>query len=315
VTGKVLLLSGLVLNVLTGALCKRAETDSAVTADRAEFRLVSPILKNEFAFSLDFFGLTYLGVSSNLIDREILLYGAYEKPVLFFMRDNFGLSGCRNFVDVGANRGQHSLFMSKYAQAVYAFEPYPPAWRDMTRMIDLNKLLKIHLWKVGLGKTNSEAEFFKPPRENLGTGSFIPNFSKENTPYGKLPLVRGDGFFKANHIKDFCMIKIDVEGAEKFAIEGLQETLKKERPIIVMEYNVAGRTFFENFDSFVKLIPDGYLFMYFSTATYDYDAYTGKYRLVDFTKNAFNNVNDDRYHLNLALIPKELGHEVKLSND
>lgn len=300
---------------MAGSFCKKVSTDSAILQDRSEFRLISPTIKNEFTFSIDFFGLTYFGVSSNLIDREILLYGAYEKPLLFFMRDNFGLSGCRNFVDVGANRGQHSFFMSKYAQVVYAFEPYPPAASDMTKMISLNKLSNVYLWRVGLGKINSMAEFFKPPRENQGMGSFIPDFSKENTPFGKLSLVRGDDFFSTNNIKDFCMIKIDIEGSEKFALEGLQKTLVRERPIIIMEYNLVGRTFFERFDAFAKIIPDEYLFKYFSNATYDYDSYTGKYRLLDFTKDIFENVSNERYYLNLVLIPKEHSHEIKLTND
>ncbi len=315
VTGRALLLSGLVVNVLAGSLCKDSKAEFMAAKYRAEFKLNSVTIRNEFPFSLDFFGITYFGTSGNLIDREILLYGAYEKPLLFFMRDNFGLSGCRNFVDVGSNRGQHSFFMSKYAQTIYAFEPYDPAWRDMTRMIQLNKLSQIHLWKIGLGEINSEADFFKPPQNNLGTGSFIRNFSKENTPFKKLPIVRGDDFFKANNIKDFCIIKIDIEGSEKSAMEGLQQTLKKERPIVVMEYNLVGRNFFGKFESFEKIVPDGYLFKYFSTETYDYDTYTGRYQLVDFTESVFDNVNDDRYHLNLVLIPKELSHAVKLTND
>ena len=64
-------------------------------------------------FTRDFFGLCYEGNLNNSIEFNIFYYGAYEKPLLFFLREAL-LSlpeESRIFCDVGANVGQHSLFM------------------------------------------------------------------------------------------------------------------------------------------------------------------------------------------------------------
>src|ERR1700693_2786548 len=43
--------------------------------------------RREFDFSADLFGLYYEGNTGNYIDKQIFDYGAYEKPVLFLLRD------------------------------------------------------------------------------------------------------------------------------------------------------------------------------------------------------------------------------------
>ena len=79
-------------------------------------------------FTTDF-GLTYEGNLRDGIEFALYFYGAFEKPLLFFMRDALtalrtqGLLGI--YCDIGANIGQHALFMSLYAERVHAFEPFP----------------------------------------------------------------------------------------------------------------------------------------------------------------------------------------------
>jgi hypothetical protein len=82
-------------------------------------------------FRADFFGLKYEGNLKNNIEFSIYFYGAFEKPLLFFLRD--ALASLANasahkspscFCDIGANIGQHSLYMSQFAAAVHAFEPF-----------------------------------------------------------------------------------------------------------------------------------------------------------------------------------------------
>jgi hypothetical protein len=79
-------------------------------------------------FKTDYYGLQYEGNTRDFIDRFVLYFGAYEKPILHFMRDvmesiyaNQGV-----FLDVGANKGLHSLFMSRYVTVIHAFDPYEP---------------------------------------------------------------------------------------------------------------------------------------------------------------------------------------------
>ena len=52
----------------------------------------------DFQFSTEFFGLKYEGNLNNNIEANILFYGAFEKPLLFFLRDCWiGLQKCQRF--------------------------------------------------------------------------------------------------------------------------------------------------------------------------------------------------------------------------
>src|SRR5262249_15489554 len=128
----------------------------------------------KFDFSVDLFGLIYEGNTGNLIDREIYYNGAYERPVLFLLRDLM-TNGCSTkgvLLDIGANTGQHSLFMSRYANQIHAFEPYAPVLQRFRMLVEKNKIQNIVIHPVGLGNENSDLPFYKPPDYNLGTGSF-----------------------------------------------------------------------------------------------------------------------------------------------
>ena len=121
----------------------RLETRSEVL-DSLEHQPASsvPAFNKPFEFTVDFFGMKYTGHSKNYIDRHILFYGAFEKYILYFLRDvieNLNPEG-GVFVDVGANTGQHSLFMSKHAKTVHAVEPYDGVLRLFRGMIDRNEI-------------------------------------------------------------------------------------------------------------------------------------------------------------------------------
>jgi FkbM family methyltransferase len=166
-------------------------------------------LEKNYDFKTDVFGILYEGNTKDAIDSEILKYGAYEKHVLFFLRDvmqgiysNNGL-----FLDAGANTGQHSMFMSRYAKEVHAFEPYEPVVERFRRMIETNKITNVVIHPVGLGNENKKLPFYKPPDTNLGGGSFIASWNQENSDYKKLEIVVGDEELKKSNVRSVDLIK------------------------------------------------------------------------------------------------------------
>ena len=72
----------------------------------------------DYPFVKDFFGFTYKGNLNNSIEANIYFYGAFEKPLLFFLRDVLAMVSEETpkpiFMDIGANVGQHSLYLSKF---------------------------------------------------------------------------------------------------------------------------------------------------------------------------------------------------------
>jgi hypothetical protein len=110
--------------------------------------------------------MKYRGNIGNAIDLEVLALGAYEKPELYFLRDVMQsvYSKQGTFLDVGANVGQHSLFISRYATAVHAFESYDLVLERFRLMKNLNKAENIVIHPVGLGNKNQRIPFYEPPR-------------------------------------------------------------------------------------------------------------------------------------------------------
>lgn len=119
--------------------------------------------------------------------------GAVEKPDLFFLRDTLSKLAPENgvFVDVGASKGGHTLFMSKFAKTVIAYEPYPPIFEELSKMVSINNLENVIVRDVGLGESPGSVPFFIP-KDSILTGSFLRSFNKQGEAYGELRLVTGD---------------------------------------------------------------------------------------------------------------------------
>lgn len=221
-------------------------------------------------FSTDFFGLKYQGNLNNSVEFSLFYLGAFEKPLLFFLRDtldslkNASPQASHNFFDVGANIGQHSLFMSLHADQVHAFEPYGVVSAKLERHIALNKIGNIQLHKLGLGDKEEELEFFAPTGRNQGIGSFdAGTVSKGNRILGKLALVRGDNYLAEHGLQDIALLKIDVEGFEKNVLEGLHATLEKARPIAVIEVTYGNSLSFASLNALRAALPPDYVLFRF----------------------------------------------------
>jgi len=240
-------------------------------------------LKTDYDFRTDLFGITYEGNIKNLVDREILRYGAYEKQVLYFLRDTMQSvsSGGGVFVDIGANTGQHSMFMARYAKQVHAFEPYEPVLEMFRRMVKINDIPNIVIHPVGLGSERATKTFYKPPETNLGSGSFIEGYNQENTKSEKLEIAVGDEELEKAAVERVDLVKIDVEGYEKFVLQGLVRTLSTRRPVVAFEVSVDPQNpdFFKSIEDIRKVFPENYEFLAFDMK--NFDPYTGLYQLVE----------------------------------
>jgi FkbM family methyltransferase len=227
--------------------------------DRVLRYFCNPIDVASCPFEIDFFGFKYLGDLSSYIDWAVYFYGGYEKQELFLLRDLARAKSDPVFVDVGANVGQHSLFMSKFCSQVHAFEPYVPVRQQLETKIAANNVKNIVVHEVGLGEAHQELDFFAPTGRNLGTGSFVPtNVAGNRECSERLEVVNGDNYFDHLQLDKIDLIKIDVEGFEKSVLLGLTNTLRKHRPTVVLEFSDDTRNAFNDPDELTTLVPKGY---------------------------------------------------------
>lgn len=258
-------------------------------------RLAKRRLAPDHPFSQDFFGLHYQGNLNNNIDFQIHFYGAFEKPLLFFLRDALEALGKPQsvFVDVGANIGQHSLFMSRLASQVHAFEPFAKVRERLLLQIAHNALQNIRVHALGLSHENARLPFYAPTGCNEGIGSFdASTTSKGNVAIGELELVRGDDYLTREGITRIDILKMDVEGFEKPALEGLRETLLATRPLLVCEVTYGKPLSFASLADFMGHLPPDYRLFTFDKRKQDgskarrRDArarHSGEYRILPFT--------------------------------
>jgi|GEM_PF-1651381 len=237
---------------------------------------------HEYPFRTDLFGMIYEGSvgKGDVVDEMILAQGSYETHILFFLRDSMAKLNPREgvFLDVGANSGQHSMFMSRYAKAVHAFEPFPPVLARFRRMLEINRIANVTIHPVGLGREAARLPF------NERDLSFAAQAGQESGASLELEIVPGDAALKKAGVSRVDLIKMDIEGFEKPALLGLAETLRRDRPVVVFELRIElGRP--ELFSSPADIrhtFPSDYDFLVFS----GWDFYTGFYELADLLRMA-----------------------------
>ena len=228
----------------------------------------------DYAFSKDFYGLKYKGNLNNNIDANVFFYGAFEKPLLFFLRDTLNALITETpkaiFMDIGANVGHHSIFLSKFASQVLAFEPYPKVNMQFKQQIAHNNISNIQIFEIGLSDRCETLNYYAPTGNNEGIGSFDESsIGKGNTSYGKLELQEGDQVMASDSWKNIKLIKIDVEGFEKKVIKGLTRTIEEERPVIVCEITYGQQLSFVSIEELSSYLPQNYEILTFNTRRLD----------------------------------------------
>jgi FkbM family methyltransferase len=209
-------------------------------------------------FEVNFYGLKYCGNLNSFLDWHVYFFGAYEKESLPLYRHIASFTPSPIFLDVGANVGQHSIFMSQYCSLVHSFEPNPDVRCELEEKIGVNKLKNVVIHDVGLGEKDGNLTFYAPQGCNKGTGSFVKGFSMDNKEQGCLKVVNGDDYLSDLNLTNIALIKIDVEGFEKAVLMGLKNTIEVYRPSIIIEFTAATKDSFSDSLELFSLFPDTY---------------------------------------------------------
>jgi len=164
------------------------------------------------------------------------------------------------FLDIGANIGNHTVFLSRYFDKTIAFEPNPRA----NRLLALNteNLPSVKVYPHGLSNFERELNFVTD-EGNLGSTRVVDWC---DTSSQSLRVRRLDETLKAEVSMRVGLIKIDVEGHELEVLEGAEETIRRDKPLIVME--ILNRRKFARLPPAVSLLTDmGYHYFYEFTPT------------------------------------------------
>lgn len=205
---------------------------------------------------------------SDLIQKEILINENYYEIKLLdeYCKKKWNGSVAQKVrgkcvLDIGSNIGNHGLYLLNECGAgkIYAYEPIKCTYDILKKNFEINGLQdKSVLLNVGVGeKSGSFAKILAFYEGNLGGTSIEMNDN------GDIPVISID---EQNIEEEIAFIKIDTEGFEKNVIAGARDTIKRNRPFIMIEISTESNMNY--IDSF--LVELGYEYEQYDAQNYFY---------------------------------------------
>jgi FkbM family methyltransferase len=147
------------------------------------------------------------------------------------------MKACIAVVDVGANIGQLTMLFAQTIPHVYAFEPFPGKAERIREQLRLNDLEgRVFVSEKALSNLSGRLRFESPPTSNEGTGSLIAGNNRDGAIV-EVEAVRLDDEIQQHGWTNIGLVKMDIEGAELFALQGMERLLATEHPILIVEMN------------------------------------------------------------------------------
>lgn len=153
----------------------------------------------------------------------------WEPHIVQFLENE--LLETSNFIDVGSNYGYLSVKASKFCNKVFSFEPQSLMYDLSKQTISDNSINNIEVFNFALG--DEEKEIYLSKIDYSGSGIHVGEVSIQysNDVGETVKVVKLDNIFN-----DFVdIIKIDVQGYEKFVLKGSEEIIKNNKPILIVE--------------------------------------------------------------------------------
>lgn len=170
------------------------------------------------------------------------------------------ISSNTSFLDVGANYGQMSILLSKHIESigngkVYAFEAEPFVGETLKKNIEINNCKNVEIILGAVHFKSGDKLIFPEPD--------FKRFDSYGS-YGITPLATSGRTVETITIDNLeikekiSFIKIDIQGSDLFALQGAKQTILKNKPVIIFEFEEQlqkeFKTSFNDYVDFVKSI-------------------------------------------------------------
>jgi FkbM family methyltransferase len=168
-----------------------------------------------------------------------LLYylGTFEPYCLSYLHRCAGKGS--TIVDVGANVGFYTIESSLSVGPtgrVISIEAAPSHVRSIRENVRLNEFENVKVIETAVGDTNGEAVLTLPSGDNLGAFTLGRVIGEQAY---SVTVKRIDDILQEQGTASVDFIKMDIEGSELRALRGAEQTLKSDRPAILLELNSA----------------------------------------------------------------------------
>ena len=170
---------------------------------------------------------SFLVIQNDLIGNYIATHGFWE-PWLVMIYEKL-IQPADVILDAGANIGFHTIQFARLGKKVYAYEPQPIIFNVLTANILLNGVTDI-VEQYRLGLSDKQGNIKIQPQVNDQNG--IVNFggrglTNNDNGEGYVELIKFD--------KDVDVVKMDIQGAELYALKGMESIIDRCEPWFLIE--------------------------------------------------------------------------------
>ena len=176
------------------------------------------------------YGMMIYNNSDIWVGRSIEKYGEFSESEGQVFRDSIKPGGV--VLDIGANIGCHTVAFSRLVAptgVIFAYEPERNNFAALAGNVALNNITNVYTFQKAIGSTSgmiAVPELDLQKTVNFGGLSLSHDYS--NGVHYPVPLITLD---ECKFVRcDF--IKMDIEGMEKLALQGAEETIKTCKPIL-----------------------------------------------------------------------------------
>ncbi|MCZ9875285.1 FkbM family methyltransferase [Brachyspira hyodysenteriae] len=175
------------------------------------------------------------------INDECYIYKNYLLPIRCFETSVFynkhGIETIKNIknvkekniIDAGAFIGDSAIVLSEYTNKnVYSFEPINTNYKLMLKTIKLNNKKNIIPVNIALGENNDKITI-----EHNGEMSSLLHLRGYANFKETVELITLDSYVEENNI-EVGLIKTDLEGFEQSFLKGAINTIKKQKPVLLI---------------------------------------------------------------------------------
>lgn len=142
------------------------------------------------------------------------------------------------FLDIGANIGLYTRFLSPNVSKVISFEPVPFTFTMLSKNVKRFKLDNVEIHQIAISDSNGEAIIEVPIQgdaRNYFRASLLNDGSQPSSDMKFTVQTKTIDSLFPNYSGDISLVKCDVEGHELNCIQGAREFLKKSEAAWLIE--------------------------------------------------------------------------------
>jgi len=185
--------------------------------------------KLEMRSTTAFGAIMYLSLPDS-IQTCIFLTGCWEPTITKIVSTS--LQAGDIFIDVGANVGYYTLLASLLVGGngkVYAIEASPSIFSRLKKNISANNLNNVQLFNMAVSNAQGKIWIWTAPKGNLGHSTIVESVAATDGHHREAEVSCNTmgALISLADLLAARMIKIDIEGAERLAIEGVLPHLRE----------------------------------------------------------------------------------------